>query len=80
MYISVGDEIFIGAGKNVGINMLDQNRIMLLLGLKLNDNINIEGGYLSQTVIQGKRVNDKIILQDNRGLLLSLYFNIKAGK
>ena len=35
LYAVAADEIFIGAGKNVGVNIFDQNRIFLLAGVKL---------------------------------------------
>ena len=34
-YAAVADEIFIGAGKNVGVNIFDQNRIFYWQGLSL---------------------------------------------
>lgn len=74
-YAAAADEIFINAGKNVGINVFDQNRIMLLFGRKINSTFGIEAGYLSQTVIQGRRINNNTIVQDNEGLLISLNMN-----
>jgi len=73
-YALAGDEIFIGAGKNLGVNIFDQNRIFLLAGFKLNPAISIEAGYLNQTLQQGRRINGKTILQGNNGMIASLYF------
>jgi hypothetical protein len=75
-YAAAADELFINAGKNAGVNLLDQNRLMFLIGSRINDKVNLEAGYLSQTVIQGRRINDRTIVQDNEGLLLSLVFNL----
>lgn len=69
-YVAAADEIFIGAGKNVGVNIFDQNRLMLLMGFKINDDVSFEAGYLSQTLVQARRINNHTILQDNRGLML----------
>ncbi|MGV3530230.1 MAG: DUF2490 domain-containing protein [Flavisolibacter sp.] len=75
LYAAMADEIFIGAGKNVGSNLFDQNRIMLLLGKKISDKVLIECGYINQTVMQGKRVEQQTIMQSNNGLLLSSFIN-----
>ncbi len=74
-YAAAADEIFIGAGKNVGVNIFDQNRIFLLAGVKLNKNISIEGGYFNQTLQQGRRINNSTIMQRNNGVVLSTFLN-----
>lgn len=74
-YAAAADEIFIGAGKNVGVNIFDQNRIFLLAGVKLNKNITVEGGYFNQTLQQGRRINNSTIMQRNNGVVLSTFFN-----
>jgi Protein of unknown function (DUF2490) len=70
-YGAVADEIFIGAGKNLGVNIFDQNRIFLLLGYKLNKRVSLEAGYFNQTLQQGRRINNQTIMQRNNGLVLS---------
>lgn len=72
-YAAAADEIFIGAGKNVGVNIFDQNRIFLLTGVKLNKNISVEGGYFNQTLQQGRRINNSTIMQRNNGVVLSTF-------
>ncbi len=74
-YAAAADEIFIGAGKKVGTNIFDQNRIFLLLGLKLNKNISLEAGYFNQTLQQGRRINNQTIMQRNNGLVVSSFLN-----
>lgn len=76
LYAAAADELFIGAGKNLGTNIFDQNRIFLLLGYKLNKKISLEAGYFNQTVQQGKRVNDKTIMQRNNGIVFSSFLNL----
>jgi hypothetical protein len=46
--LSVGDEIFINAGKEVVYNVFDQNRILLGLIIRLKRNLRIEFTYNSQ--------------------------------
>jgi len=72
-YIVAADEIFIGAGKNVGVNIFDQNRIFLLAGFKINKNVSVEGGYFNQTLQQGRRINNNSIIQRNNGVVLSSF-------
>jgi Protein of unknown function (DUF2490) len=74
-YGAAADEIFIGAGKNLGTNIFDQNRIFLLLGLKLNKKVSVEAGYFNQTLQQGRRINSNTIMQRNNGVVVSSFFN-----
>jgi len=71
-YAVAADEIFIGAGKNVGINIFDQNRIFLSAGYKLNKTVSLEAGYFNQTLQQGRRINNNSIIQDNNGVVMSI--------
>jgi len=75
-YAAAADEIFIGAGKNLGTNIFDQNRIFLLTGYKFNKHFSVEGGYMNQTLQQGRRVDDKTIIQKNNGWVLSSFLNL----
>jgi len=76
LYAAAADEIFIGAGKNLGTNIFDQNRIFLLLGYKLNKSFSIESGYFNQTLQQGRRINNQTIIQRNNGWVLGSYLNL----
>ncbi len=76
LYGVAADEIFIGAGKNLGTNIFDQNRIFLLLGFRLNKKITIEGGYFNQTLQQGRRINNSTIMQRNNGVVLGSFLNL----
>ncbi|HVK97341.1 MAG TPA: DUF2490 domain-containing protein, partial [Flavisolibacter sp.] len=67
LYGAAADEVFVSAGRNVGVNIFDQNRLMLLLGSKLSDKVTIEAGYINQTLMQGRRINNATIIQDNKG-------------
>lgn len=74
-YCAAADEIFIGAGKNLGINIFDQNRIFVLLGYKLNKKLSIEAGYMNQTLHQGTRIDNSTIIQRNNGIVVSSFIN-----
>lgn len=67
------DEIFIGFGKNVAENIFDQNRIAALVNYTVSPAIKFEAGYINQTVLQGKRINDKQVFQYNNGFLLATH-------
>ncbi len=75
LYLALSDEIFIGFGKNVGLNVFDQNRLSGLLGLNLNKSVQLEIGVLNQILQQGKAVNGKPVFQYNTGPVLGC--NIK---
>lgn len=75
-YAVAADELFIGAGKNVGVNIFDQNRIFLLAGFKLNQHVSIEAGYFNQTLQQGRRINNRSIMQSNNGVVVSLFVQL----
>lgn len=75
-YAAFADEIFIGAGKNLGINIFDQNRIFLMLGFKFNKTLSIEGGFFNQILQQGRRINNSTIIQRNNGFVVGTYLNL----
>jgi len=79
-YLAFYDEIFIGFGKNVNMNVFDQNRIGILLGYRFNKNIRIEGGYLNQTVQLGRQIEGKNVFQNNNGMILNTNLNFDLTK
>lgn len=76
LYIAAADELFIGAGKNLGINIFDQNRIFLMAGYKINKHLSVETGYFNQTLQQGRRINNNSIIQRNNGVVFSTYVQL----
>lgn len=76
LYGALADEIFIGAGKNLGVNIFDQNRIFAILGFRMNKNISLELGYLNQTLQQGRRIENKAIIQRNNGIVLTSFLSL----
>ncbi|MFB9080607.1 DUF2490 domain-containing protein [Flavobacterium procerum] len=79
-YLAFYDEIFIGFGKNVNMNVFDQNRIGILLGYRFNKNIRIEGGYLNQTLQLGRQIEGKNVFQNNNGVILNTNLNFDLTK
>ncbi len=75
LYAVAADEIFIGAGKNVGVNIFDQNRVFLSVGYKINKTVSVEAGYFNQTLQQGRRVNNNTIMQNNNGINASAFLS-----
>ncbi len=74
---SIFDEIFIQFGKNVAENIFDQNRVGVLIGYKINNQIKIEAGLLNQTVQLPREINNKNVYQYNSGLLINTSINLK---
>jgi hypothetical protein len=74
-YWAVYNEVFVGFGKNVNANVFDQNRLGILLGYQWNKNLRIEAGYLNQIMQFGRLVNGQNVFQDNKGIILNVYFN-----
>lgn len=75
-YVSGFNEVFINFGKNVGYNILDQNRAYLGLGYKLPKLGRLEVGYLNQLVLR----SDGIKVERNHTVQVSLSSNIEFRK
>jgi hypothetical protein len=69
-YFSLVDELFVGFGENVGLNVFDQNRIYALAGWNVSKSVQLEFGALNQILQQGKAVNGKSVFQYNTGPVL----------
>lgn len=75
-FASVYDEVFLGFGKNIGLNILDQNRLYGALGYQFNQAGNVQLGYLFHKVIKG----DGVHMEDNHTLQVALFYNIDFRK
>lgn len=78
--IAFMDELFIGWGNKIGVNIFDQNRLALLLNYQVNKKIKLEVGYLNQVVQQGKRINDKPVFQYNNGFIMASHVSLSFVK
>ncbi len=75
-YFAAYDEILIGFGKNVVVNIFDQNRLGCLMGVKLSSNWSLEGGYFNQIVQFSRWVGGQSVLQYNRGIILNAWHSV----
>lgn len=80
LYAGAFNEVFIGFGKNIGVNIFDQNRSCLLAGCKINSHLSIETGFFSQILTQASRINNKPVIQKNQGLQVSLFIRTDTRK
>lgn len=72
LYLSVFDELFINFGKNVSLNVFDQNRIFGGIGYHIPKVGRMECGYMMQQLIKP----DGIKIENNHTLVISLLPNI----
>lgn len=76
LFLNVNDEVFLGFGKGIGKNILDQNRLILALGYKFSPNLNIQMGYMNQFVIKTNGVQ----MERNHTLWTSIVYNLDFSK
>jgi hypothetical protein len=79
-YLAIYDELMIGFGKNIQANVFDQNRIGVLLGYQLNNQLRLEGGYINQTLQFGRLIEGKNVFQHNNGLIVNVLTNLNFIK
>lgn len=66
-YVTAFDEVFINFGKNVKLNLFDQNRAFVGLGYKISKTGRIEGGYLNQLNIK----SNGLTIENNHTVMLT---------
>jgi hypothetical protein len=76
LFFSTYDEVFLGFGKGIGKNILDQNRLFAALGWKFNAQSNVQLGYLNQIIVKTNGVD----LERNHNLQLSWTYNLDFRK
>ena len=76
LFLNVNNELFLGFGKGIGKNILDQNRMNFALGWLFNKDFNVQVGYLNQFVIK----TDGIKMERNNTLLVSTVYNFDFTK
>jgi hypothetical protein len=75
-FLNVNNEIFLGFGKGIGKNVLDQNRFIAAFGWYFNQDFNIQLGYLNQFVLKP----DGLHMERNHTLWTSIVYNLKFNK
>jgi hypothetical protein len=76
LFLNVNNELFLGFGKGIGRNILDQNRMIFALGWRFNKDFNMQVGYLNQFVIKSDGIN----MERNNTLLVSTVYNLDFRK
>jgi hypothetical protein len=76
LFLSAYDEPFLGFGKGIAKNILDQNRLYVALGWRFNSNFNVQLGYLNQYVVK----KDGIQAERNHTLQIGMTYNLDLRK
>ena len=72
LFFAAYDEPFLGFGKGIQRNILDQNRLYVALGWRFNKDMNVQLGYLNHRVIKG----DGDQKENNNTFQTSLTYNL----
>lgn len=75
-FLNLSDEVFLGFGKGVDKNILDQNRIYLGLGYRFDSKLNLQAGYQNQYVVK----KDGVQVERNHVLQVSAFYNLDFRK
>jgi hypothetical protein len=76
LFLNLNNELFVGFGKGIAKNPLDQNRFILALGWRFNAQTNIQVGYLNQFVIKTNATD----MERNHSLWISMVYNLDFTK
>jgi len=76
LFLNLNNELFLGFGKGIGKNILDQNRMNFAFGWRFNKEFNVQVGYLNQFVAK----SDGIRAERNHTLLISTVYNLDFTK
>lgn len=75
-FLAFYDEVFIGFGRGIAKNVLDQNRLYGALGYQVNAAAQLQLGYLFHRVFKP----DGIQREDNHTLQMALFYNMDFTK
>jgi hypothetical protein len=76
LFLAVYDEPFLGFGKGIAKNILNQNRFYVALDWRFNPNFNVQMGYLNQYVVK----KDGIQAERNHTLQMSISYHLDFRK
>ncbi|MGM9511425.1 DUF2490 domain-containing protein [Larkinella sp. GY13] len=76
-YLTFFDELFISFGKNAGVNIFNQNRILGGLGYQFWDHFKLELGYLNQITQHAETdpVSGNPVFEFNKGFRVNVVFD-----
>ena len=78
--LALNQEILLGFGRQLGVNIFDQNRLNFVLVARWRGGTRWELAYLRQVLVLGRRVEGQRVMQFNRGLSLSFYQNFSLHR
>lgn len=76
VYLTAMDELMVNSGKNVGLNVFDQNRLYVGFGKQLSKTEKLELGYMMQSILR----SDGIRIEKNNTIQLTLISTAKWYK
>jgi len=76
LFLNVNNELFVGVGKGIAKNPIDQNRFIAALGWRFNARTNIQLGYLNQFVIKTNATD----MERNHSLWISMVYQLDFSK
>ena len=76
LFLSINNELFVGFGKGIAKNPIDQNRFITALGWRFNAQTNIQVGYLNQFIFKSNAID----MERNHGLWISMGYNLDFTK
>ena len=76
LFLAIYDEVFLGFGPGIGLNILDQKRLYGALGWKFSNNLNVQLGYLMHYVIK----SDGVRHERNHTFQVSCTYNLDFRK
>ena len=81
-YLNAFDELFISFGRNVGLNVYNQNRISGGLGYQFRDNFSIELNYINRVLQHAEPdpITGKPIFDVDKGFRLNLNYDLDFSK
>lgn len=74
-YVTAFDEVFIGLGRDVQLNIVEQNRLFVGAGWRFSPTLRAETGYMEQQIIRG----DGRRVERNHTLTTSVFSTLPFG-
>lgn len=75
-YVTAFDEVFIGLGRDVQLNIIEQNRLFVGAGWRFSPTFRAETGYMEQQIIRG----DGRRVERNHTLVVSVFSTAPFGR
>ena len=72
LFLSINNELFVGFGKGIAKNPIDQNRFITALGWRFNAQTNVQVGYLNQFIFKSTAID----MERNHSLWISMVYNL----